>query len=219
MLNIANIFHVGMSDDGTGVLTVYRGSVCVWWFERDNERQAGKHSGGNRCKPFGGCHPSPVPANGNLTNQVDQRAGQTGERLVEMTTTYRAIASRGERFWLVRVHGLGATDDGLPTQARTLADVEPWARDLIATYLDLEPDSFAVDVEIELPERVQAHLHNANELRGRAAKAQSESADEYRAAARGLKALGLTVRDIGAALNVSHQRAQQLLADREPANC
>jgi hypothetical protein len=126
-------------------------------------------------------------------------------------TTYTAIASRGEHFWLVRVPGLGTTKDGLPTQARTLADVEPWARDLIAVYLDVPPDSFRVKVEVELPASVQKHLHHAEELRTWAAKAQSEAAEEYRAAARELKASGLTVRDIGKALHVSHQRAQQLL--------
>lgn len=129
-------------------------------------------------------------------------------------TTYTAIASRGERFWLVRVPGLGTTKEGLPTQARTLADVEPWARDLIATYLDVPEDSFDVEVKVELPSGVQAHLRRAVDLRTRAAQAQSKAADEYRAAARDLQAAGFTVRDIGKALEVSHQRAAQLLAER-----
>jgi hypothetical protein len=126
-------------------------------------------------------------------------------------TTYTAIASRGERFWLVRVPGLGTTKEGLPTQARTLADVEPWARDLIATYLDVPEDSFDLEVRVELPSGVQAHLRRADELRTRAAQARSKAADEYRAAARDLQAAGLTVRDIGNALHVSHQRVAQLL--------
>ena len=92
-------------------------------------------------------------------------------------TTYTAIASRGERFWLVRVPGLGTTEDGLPTGA---------------------------------------HLRRADELRTRAAQAQSQAANEYRAAAHDLQAAGLTVRDIGKALHVSHQRVSQLLDEPAP---
>jgi predicted RNase H-like HicB family nuclease len=64
--------------------------------------------------------------------------------------TYTAIASRDEKYWLVRVLGLGAyPQDGLPTQARTLAEVEPMARDLIAVYLDIPEDSFDVETRVE----------------------------------------------------------------------
>lgn len=128
-------------------------------------------------------------------------------------TTYTAIANRGEKYWLVRVLSLGAyPDEGLPTQARTLADVEPWARDLIATYLDVPADSFDVNVQVELPGTVRYHLEMAGKLRREAADAQAAAAQEYRRAALGLKEAGLTVRDIGAALGVSHQRVQQLVS-------
>ncbi|GFG74708.1 hypothetical protein [Mycobacterium botniense] len=127
--------------------------------------------------------------------------------------TYTAIASPDEgRWWFIRIPGLGNNpDEGLPTQARRLTDVEPMARDLIAVYLDVPEDSFNVEVKIELPTSVSAHLQHADELRRRAAQAQTEAAAEYRAAARELKANGLTVRDIGKVLDVSHQRAQQLV--------
>lgn len=127
--------------------------------------------------------------------------------------TYKAIASRGERYWVVRVPGLGNDpEQGLPTQARTLAEVELMARDLVAVWLEVPEDSFGIEVVVELPAAVQAHLIRAFELREAAAHAQSEAADEYRAAALDLRASGLTVRDIGKALDVSHQRAQQLIS-------
>ena len=47
--------------------------------------------------------------------------------------------------------------------------------------------------------------------RDESAKAQTEAAAEYRAAARGLAAEGLTYRDIGGALNVPNQRVGQLV--------
>ncbi|KZS62557.1 hypothetical protein A4G28_08280 [Mycobacterium ostraviense] len=133
-------------------------------------------------------------------------------------TTYTAIASRGEKYWLVRVLGLGAyPDEGLPTQARTLSDVEPWAHDLIATYLDIPADSFDVEVKVELPDSVRYHLDLAAKLRKEAADAQAAAAQEYRRAALELKNTGLTVRDIGAALGVSHQRVHQLVSDHQTA--
>jgi hypothetical protein len=129
-------------------------------------------------------------------------------------TTYTAIASPDpERGWLIRVPGLGSyPEDGLPTWARSIPDIEPMARDLIAVYLDVPPDSFAVSTQVELPDSVRYHLELVAKLRQEAADAQAAAAEEYRRAAAELKASGLTVRDIGAALGISHQRVQQLVA-------
>jgi hypothetical protein len=127
--------------------------------------------------------------------------------------TYTAIASPDERWWFIRIPGLGNNpDEGLPTQARRLSDVEPMARDLIAVYLDVPEDSFDVEVKVELPDGVRHHLELAAKYAEDAAHAQAAAAGERRAAARELKAGGLTVRDIGAALGISHQRAQQLVS-------
>jgi Fe-S cluster assembly scaffold protein SufB len=121
--------------------------------------------------------------------------------------TYHAVASRGERYWLVHIPEIAQW-----TQARNLADVVPMARDLIAIWLEVPEDSFDVDTQVELPEQVRQHLETAAKQRDQAAHAQSEAARQYRAAARELKAQGLTVRDIGKALHISHQRVQQLIA-------
>lgn len=128
-------------------------------------------------------------------------------------TTYTAIASRDEGEWHVRIPRLGNhPEDDLHTQARNLTEVELMARDLIALWLEVAKGSFDVDVKVELPAAVQKHLQGAAKLRDQAAKAQAEATDEYRAAARELKSDGLTVRDIGIALNVSYQRAYQLIS-------
>jgi hypothetical protein len=128
--------------------------------------------------------------------------------------TYQAIASRGDRYWVVRVVGVGNDPErGLPTQARTLAEVESMARDLVAVWLEVPEDSFGIEVVVELPHQVRAHLDRAEELRQLAARVQSEAADEYRSAANDLKyRFHLTVRDIGKSLDVSYQRAQQLVS-------
>ena len=129
--------------------------------------------------------------------------------------TYTAIAERDGRYWLIRIPGLGANpEDGLPTQADRICDVEPMARDLIALYLDVPSDSFCIHTEVRLPESVQRHLALADTLDGQLAAIRTEAATERRAAVWELKTMGMTVRDIGAALGISYQRAQQLTAPK-----
>jgi hypothetical protein len=126
--------------------------------------------------------------------------------MVEMKT-YHANVSRDGRFWLVHIPEIDQY-----TQARNLTEVEPMARDLIALWLEIPADSFDIAVHVELPKAVQRHLELAAKYAADSARAQARAARERRIAARELKAKGLTVRDIGAALGVSHQRAQQLVS-------
>ncbi|HYB36672.1 MAG TPA: hypothetical protein VEF72_13545 [Mycobacterium sp.] len=126
--------------------------------------------------------------------------------MVEMKT-YHANASRDSRFWLVHIPEIDQY-----TQGRNLAEVEPMARDLIALWLQIPEDSFDVAVHVELPNDVQHHLELAAKYATDAAHAQAQAARERRLAARELKAKRLTVDDIGAALGVSYQRAQQLVS-------
>jgi hypothetical protein len=121
--------------------------------------------------------------------------------------TYHANASRDGRFWLVHIPEIDQY-----TQGRNLTEVEPMARDLIALWLDIPEDSFDIALHVQLPKDVQRHLERAAKYAADSARAQAQAARERRIAARELKARGLTVRDIGAALGVSHQRAQQLVS-------
>ena len=60
-------------------------------------------------------------------------------------------------------------------------------------------------------DEVREHLAAAERLRDDAAEATRRAAEESRAAARELAASGLSLRDVGEALGVSHQRAHQLV--------
>lgn len=128
--------------------------------------------------------------------------------MVAMMRKYRIDVQRGQRWWVLSVPEIKAAH----SQARHLREVDEVARDLIAVMLEVEPDSFDLDVHIELPESVQKHLRRATELREQAARAQADAARESRAAAKELADAGLPLRDIGIALGVSFQRAQQLVA-------
>jgi hypothetical protein len=128
-----------------------------------------------------------------------------------LVSTYEVIVERGDRFWLVRVPAIGHV-----TQARSLREVDPMARDLIAVMSadHISPDELELNVQIRLPDTVQKHLDRVQQLRQQAASAQAEAAAESRSAARELAKHGLTYRDIGGALGVSHQRAEQLVKSR-----
>lgn len=119
--------------------------------------------------------------------------------------TYNAKVERDGRFWLITVVGVGVT------QARHLREVELMARDLVAVMREVEPDSFGLDVELLLPASVEEHISEAARLRALAAESNAAAAKQSRDAARELSEAGLTVRDVGEVLGVSHQRAHQLV--------
>ncbi len=122
-------------------------------------------------------------------------------------TTYHVRVSRGDVFWLVHVPEINHY-----TQARNLAEVEPMAHDLIAVMQEIDPHSFTVDVSVELPDEVTLHLQRSRALRQESDRTKHLAAHEVRVAAKELRERGLTVRDIGAALDVSYQRAHQLIS-------
>lgn len=122
-------------------------------------------------------------------------------------TYYTAIATRDGKYWLVHI-----PDIDQYTQARTLAEVEPMARELIALTQGVPEDSIELEWRTDLPDAVQHHLELAAKYADEASWYQTEAANERRFAAREMRAAGMTVRDIGAALGVSHQRAQQLIS-------
>jgi len=126
--------------------------------------------------------------------------------------TYSATAERDGKFWLIHVPEVDRF-----TQARNLQEVEAMARDLILVMTGANPAEVDVLVELRVPESARRHLRESQEQRARAAEANRAAAVAHRAAARALAEAGLTVRDIGVVLAVSHQRAAQLLQREAPA--
>ncbi len=122
--------------------------------------------------------------------------------------TYEVDVERGERFWLVHVPAIGHS-----TQARSLREVETMARDLISVMHDgpIDLDQIQLEVRLHLPDSVRKHIARAAELREQEAHVRQEAAKAARAAVRELADQGLTMRDIGAAMGISHQRAEQLV--------
>jgi len=119
---------------------------------------------------------------------------------------YTARCHREGRWWVVEVPELGHT-----TQARRLDKVEEMVRSLVQMFTDDDPSSANVTVDVAFADdntRVEVEL--ARDSRARVAAAQREAAERLTQAARLLSAQGYSVRDIGALLGLSYQRAQQL---------
>jgi hypothetical protein len=119
---------------------------------------------------------------------------------------WEATAFPDGKFWIIEIPDI----DGM-TQARSVKEIDVMVRDLISIMTETEPDSFDVNMQLLLPDDVAATLKRAGELRDIADSARKEAAIESRRAAKALRASGLTVRDIGAALGISFQRAHQLV--------
>ncbi|MBT2501435.1 hypothetical protein [Curtobacterium sp. ISL-83] len=115
-------------------------------------------------------------------------------------------AERDGRYWVILIDG------EVRTQARREREIEMMARDWLSLMLDRDADSFELDIEIAMPEAARAHLERARVLREESERTRVEAARETAAAALVLHESGLTVREIGPLLHVSHQRAQQLVA-------
>jgi hypothetical protein len=122
------------------------------------------------------------------------------------TKVWNASARQVGKFWYIKIVGLGGS-----TQARSVKEIDVMVRDYISIMTETEPDSFDVTMQLLLPDDVAATLKRAGELRDIADSARKEAAIESRRAAKALRASGLTVRDIGAALGISFQRAHQLV--------
>lgn len=122
---------------------------------------------------------------------------------------YRVTVSREGRWWMVAIPEV----DGL-TQARRLSEAALMAREYIAVTLDVSLDDVAVDVHVEKVGPVtdiEDRLAAIEAERARAAALERQATAEAARLARDLVAAQVPLRDIGAILGVSHQRAHQLV--------
>ncbi|HSS89789.1 MAG TPA: hypothetical protein VLL69_10750 [Streptosporangiaceae bacterium] len=100
---------------------------------------------------------------------------------------------------------------GHTTQARRLDKVEEMVRSLVQMFTDLDPASATVTVDVVfVDDQTRVEVELARDSRAHAVAAQQEATERLTQAARRLSAQGYSVRDIGALLGLSYQRAQQL---------
>jgi hypothetical protein len=121
--------------------------------------------------------------------------------------TYQVVVEREPGWWIVQIPELDLT-----TQARRLGDVEKNAREAIAALLDLGTMTFDLEQSVRPPGAVVRELDEARALMDRAASLREESADRIgQAVDKLIKDFGLTMREAGKLLDLSHQRIAQLV--------
>lgn len=125
------------------------------------------------------------------------------------TQTWEATAQLEGKYWHITVEGLGGA-----TQARSVKEIDEMVQDFIEAKTEQTVSADSIKVKLQLPTEVEAMLRNVERLREEADAARNSAANESRKVARTLKSSGLTVRDIGATLGVSFQRAQQLISGK-----
>ncbi|WP_237220688.1 hypothetical protein [Rothia nasimurium] len=120
---------------------------------------------------------------------------------------YTVKATKNGNYWHLDI-------DGLPqgTQVRRLSEAQDAVADLVGIFTDVPAHDVTVDVRIQLPENVASIRKEADELFEQARTSNALAAERSRQAAKLLKEQGMTLKEIGQALDVSYQRAAQLVS-------
>ena len=128
-------------------------------------------------------------------------------------TIYTVTATRTGDWWALQAPEV----PGASSRARRLDQAEAAAREAIALLLERPADSFGVAVEPELEGSSGELLHVARLARERAELAQEDARAKTIVAVQTFAGQGMTVRDIGRLIGVSHQQAAKLLRRGEGA--
>ena len=125
--------------------------------------------------------------------------------------SYRVVLERDETgAWLARVPSV----PGCHTYGRTLEQARRRIRQALELWVDDAPSADLL-FDIRLPAEIREKLRGVRTARRRSTRAQLEASTAVSRAARDLtERLGLSLRDAGELLGVSHQRVQQLVSGR-----
>lgn len=119
---------------------------------------------------------------------------------------YHVRAERDGRFWHFRV----AEVRGILGQTLRLDQLEEVARNMIGLWFEVPETSFDIDIEVVRGPEVERLVGEIGRSRAEAKAAQRTATEAIRRGVRELRGMGLTIRDIGQILGVSHQRVAQL---------
>ena len=128
-----------------------------------------------------------------------------------MSTTYEVVASRSGDWWAIEVvSGLPSDVLGV-SQARRLGEVPDRARSVVADLLEVNPEDVEVRIEVELPAELQKAVDRYGQADSIESAARSAAASARSQTAATLVAAGLTMRETGELLGISHQRVKHLV--------
>lgn len=122
--------------------------------------------------------------------------------------TYQVDVVKDEGWWIMHAR---IPRTIIYSQARRIDDIEFMIRDAIAGALDVDPQSFRIELTFDLDSDVLDQVSRAREASLEAAEVQERASRESRAAVQALRREGLTLREAGYFLGVTPQRVAQLL--------
>jgi predicted RNase H-like HicB family nuclease len=128
---------------------------------------------------------------------------------VSETKIYDYNITQEDGLWVIHIPELG-----LVTQAEHLRDTDRMATSIIALHLNAAAESVLVrrsDI-VGLPQGAAEAITEAVEARGRWNTAQEAATETTLKAVHQLRDCGVSLRDTGYLLGLSHQRVAQLLA-------
>ena len=125
-----------------------------------------------------------------------------------LTRTHQARVYRDGRWWMIEVPGVGVT------HARRVSEIEKMTRELVAVWFDVSVDDVSVELrydKIGSAGDISAVLAQVADDRRQAALLEKRATTQLAETAKALAASDVPLRDIGALLGVSFQRAHQLV--------
>jgi predicted RNase H-like HicB family nuclease len=121
--------------------------------------------------------------------------------------TYDAIFERDESgAWIARIPEV----PGCHTHGRTLEQARTRLREALGLWVD-RADEVVIDERIRLQPELRAAIERSRRTRDRAEREREHAQRETQAAAEALVEEGVSLRDAGELLGLSHQRVQQLV--------
>ena len=123
---------------------------------------------------------------------------------------YSAIFERDESgSWLARIPSIR----GCHTYGRTLEQARTRLREALGLWID-RPEDAVIEEAIRLPADLRTAIQRSRRTRERAEREHENAQTQTRAAAEALVEEGVSLRDAGELLGLSHQRVQQLVQAR-----
>jgi predicted RNase H-like HicB family nuclease len=121
--------------------------------------------------------------------------------------TYDAIFERDESgAWIARIPKV----PGCHTHGRTLDQARTRLREALGLWAD-HADQVVIDERVRLEPELRAAVERSRRTRDRAEREREHAQRETQAAADALVDNGVSLRDAGELLGLSHQRVQQLV--------